>query len=35
VALLRADGVLRQWAVAGVSLLVLAALFGAALTLAR
>ena len=34
-ALLRADGVLRQWAVAGVSLLALAALFGLALVAGR
>jgi formate hydrogenlyase subunit 3/multisubunit Na+/H+ antiporter MnhD subunit len=33
--LLRTDGVLRQWTVAGVSLLLLAVLFGAALAAAR
>lgn len=33
--MLRADGVLRQWPVAGVSLLLLAALFGAALVAGR
>ncbi|MGE5713885.1 MAG: hypothetical protein ACM32F_08415, partial [Betaproteobacteria bacterium] len=34
-ALLRADGLLRQWAVAGVSLLTLAVLFGLAIAAGR